>query len=89
MIDILAALELVSDLAERQSPAQTIADARTLYALYQSVSDAGKLDIGGMIKAGTLQGEVDAIARTSALASAVLKDPAHAPALLSLLGSIG
>lgn len=86
-MDILALLQVADNAAGRQNPVTTIADAIKLYGLFQDVK-AGKLDLSAMAKAGTLEPDIAAIARTAALADALLKDATQGPRLVSLLASI-
>lgn len=87
MINIFAALEIAEAAAEKQSIGVTLADVKTLYGVYSNAK-AGKLDIGAMVKAGTLAPAIEAGARTLTLADGLLKDKTEGPKVVALMESI-
>ena len=87
MADWISGIELLGAIATQPNPGQVVADFRTLYAAYTDAKAKG-LDVAGMVKAGTLQAEVGALARTATLTGTLLADKTHGPQLISFIESL-
>jgi hypothetical protein len=88
MINIIAALEVASAAASKEDAGQLLADAKLLYGVVQQ-AEAKTLDIQAMSKDGKLASVIAAGARTTAVANALMADPATAAHIATLLESIG
>lgn len=86
-ISVPDVLALAMAAGGKQPPMQTFADLLTLYTVYEQVQ--GKtFDPAAMQKAGTLEPLAAALARTTAIVDALLKDPAQAPRVIVLYQSM-
>lgn len=84
-----AAIQLALAVAQKQNPLTTLADLEALYNASQVVKAQGpKAAFAQMVKDGTLQPDADALARSSALLDAVLKDKTLGPIAIGLLESL-
>ncbi len=82
------ALALLAAVATKQSPVQTIEDAKTLLGVYRE-SEAKTLDWVALGKSGALKTIVAAAHRTTGLADELMSNEKSAQDISELLATIG
>jgi hypothetical protein len=87
MIDVFAALSLASAASKAENPSQLFADFELLYGAYTKLK-AKTLTIDQIAASGQLKPLVQAAARVTIVADALVDDPSQMKNLASLLSSI-